>query len=197
MMVVASGAIEPDLVGQVRRADLTIALARHRHDRRRNCRRRSSCRAARSALGSTGRPATSARIVGDGVDVPGASACRRGRRPACAPDRRLGVGRADAVTDGVLDVVELAAPQPVVVVQVGIALGAAAARAMARRAVIAERGAALRAREVEQLRIGRDLSRRRRAPACPPSAARCAFRVRQLADDRRLRATASRARPVV
>ena len=48
------------------------------------------------------------------------------------------VAGADAVADGLRDLVELAAPQPIVVVEIGIALGAAAAGAVARRAIVGE-----------------------------------------------------------
>ena len=61
------------------------------------------------------------------------------------------------MADGLLDIGELAAPQPVVVVEIGIALGAAAAGAMTGRAIVGEGHAPLRAGEVEQLRIGDDL----------------------------------------
>src|SRR5581483_7784497 len=48
----------------------------------------------------------------------------------------LVVAGAHAVADGERDVVELAAPQPVVVVEIGIALGAAAAGAVAGGAIV-------------------------------------------------------------
>jgi hypothetical protein len=70
------------------------------------------------------------------------------------------VARADAVPDGLFDIGELAAPQPVVVVEIGIALGPAAAGAVARRAIIGESDAPLRAREIEQLRIVHDVGDR-------------------------------------
>ena len=66
--------------------------------------------------------------------------------------------------DGLLDVGERAAPQPVVIVEIGIALGAAAAGAVARRAIVGEGAAAQRAGEVEQLR-------RRFRSACSEAAA--------------------------
>jgi len=83
--------------------------------------------------------------------------CRNFRRlqDIVAPESRhiAGMGfvvaRTGAVTDGLVDIGELAAPQPIVVVEVGIALGPAAAGAMARRAIIGEGHAPLRAREVE------------------------------------------------
>src|SRR6185369_17738502 len=51
-------------------------------------------------------------------------------------------------------------PQPVVVIEIGIALAADTAGAMAGRAVIGKRRFALRAGEVEQLRVGGDLLQR-------------------------------------
>jgi hypothetical protein len=68
--------------------------------------------------------------------------------------------RADAELDGLLDGVELAAPQPVVVVQVRIALGAAAARAVARRAIVAEGRLALARGRSEQLGVLLDVIER-------------------------------------
>ena len=60
-------AVEPDGVGQVRRAELAVALAVRRRDRPRNCRRRPSCRrrdrrrrasADRRASARSSRPST-------------------------------------------------------------------------------------------------------------------------------------------
>src|SRR5664279_4101415 len=65
-----------------------------------------------------------------------------------------------AVANGPLDVFELATPQPIVVVEIGIAFAATTAGAMTRRAIIGERGTALRAGEVEQQRVTCDFGKR-------------------------------------
>ena len=61
------------------------------------------------------------------------------------------------MADRVGEVVELAAPDPIVVIEIRIALGAATAGAMAGRAVFAESRTPLRACKLEQLWIGNDL----------------------------------------
>src|SRR5664279_4101414 len=68
---------------------------------------------------------------------------------------------ASTVANGPLDVFELATPQPIVVVEIGIAFAATTAGAMTRRAIIGERGTALRTGEIEQLRIFHDVRNRR------------------------------------
>src|SRR5262249_23148171 len=65
----------------------------------------------------------------------------------------LGMARADAVGDRLINLIEAAAPQPVVVVEIGIALGSPAAGAVAGRAVVAERRSPLRGGEGEQRRV--------------------------------------------
>ena len=71
---------------------------------------------------------------------------------------------ADAVGDRRLDVVERAAPQPVFIGQVAVALRALAARAVAGRAIFGERRLAVSQRQAQQLLVGDDL--RPRSP-CP------------------------------
>jgi hypothetical protein len=61
------------------------------------------------------------------------------------------VARARTVRDGLVDLRQRAAPEPVIVVQIGIAFGAAAAGPVAGSAIIGESPLAERAREVEQL----------------------------------------------
>src|SRR6185436_6346456 len=73
----------------------------------------------------------------------------------------LVVTGARAIADGLLDIRKLAAPQPFIVVEIGVALGAPAARAMARRAVVRKGDPPLRPGKVEQLRIGGNLGKRR------------------------------------
>src|SRR5262249_53560630 len=65
-----------------------------------------------------------------------------------------------AMADRLGDLVELAAPNPVIVIEVRIALGAAAARAVAGCAVLGEGWAPLRARKLEELLIRDDLLQR-------------------------------------
>ena len=70
------------------------------------------------------------------------------------------VTRARAVTDGLLDLSQLATPQPVVVVEIGIAPSPAAAGAVTGRAIIGEGHAPLGAGEIEQLWIVHDIGNR-------------------------------------
>ncbi len=163
------GAVEPDRrrSGWARRA--RGCPCRPRRDRRRNCRRRPSCpRRGRPWRRLEGRRASarSPRPSSISARLSMPSRPKAGIGGPC----RLSAAGADAVTDGLRDLVELAAPQPVVVVEIGIALGAAAAGAVARRAILGEGGPRLRAREVEQLRVGRDLLQRRRGQSARPSA---------------------------
>ncbi len=65
--------------------------------------------------------------------------------------------------------VERAAPEPVVIVQVRVALGTGAADTVAGRAIVAEGGLALRHRDLEQRRIGLDLLRRGLGQPLPAS----------------------------
>src|SRR5262245_57393433 len=67
----------------------------------------------------------------------------------------------NAVPNGEGDIVKLAAPQPFVIVQVGITLRTATTCAMTRRTVFSKRWLAYRARKIEQLRISYDLLQRR------------------------------------
>src|SRR3546814_18336911 len=66
------------------------------------------------------------------------------------------IRRADAVAEGLLDIGQPAAPQPVVVGQAGIAAGAGAARLVAGRAVLGEQHAAAGLCETVQFRVGLD-----------------------------------------
>ena len=59
------------------------------------------------------------------------------------------VSRACAVPDGLRDVGERAAPEPFVVIEIGIASGAAAAGAVARRAIVSKSAASERAGEIK------------------------------------------------
>jgi hypothetical protein len=59
------------------------------------------------------------------------------------------VAGACAVSDGLRDLIERTAPQPIIVVQVGIALGAATTGAVARRAIVREGAPAERPGEIE------------------------------------------------
>src|SRR5262249_44959570 len=68
---------------------------------------------------------------------------------------------ARSVGNRLRDLIERTAPQPVIVVQIGIALGAAAAGAMTRRAIVREGAPAERPREIEQCWRGLDLFQRR------------------------------------
>ena len=67
---------------------------------------------------------------------------------------------AGAVANRLRDLVELAAPQPIVVIQIGISLGAGAAGPVARRAIVGKSAAAERAGKIEQLRGRLDLLQR-------------------------------------
>ena len=77
---------------------------------------------------------------------------------------------------------ELAAPQPVVVVEIGIAFAATTTGAMARRAIIGEGHASLRARKVQQLRIGDNVGDRRRGELVHHRTAH-RFQLREVVDD--------------
>src|SRR5262249_46398882 len=105
--------------------------------------------------------------------------------PECRHDRSLpgvGVARTDAVTNGLRDLVDLAAPDPIVVVEVRIALGAARPLTVAGRAIVGEGRAALRAGKREELRVGEDLLQRRRGELADHRSALCLERI-DLADD--------------
>jgi hypothetical protein len=78
---------------------------------------------------------------------------------------RLRVAGADSELDRLLDLAERAAPQPLIVVQVRITLGAAAARAVTRSAVLAERRAALRIGEIGERLVSLDVGERGRGEA--------------------------------
>ena len=69
------------------------------------------------------------------------------------------VAGAGAVPDRLPDLIERAAPQPIIVDEIWIAFRAAAAGAVARRAIIGEGAAAQRAGKVEQLGRRFDLLR--------------------------------------
>ena len=113
--------VEPDLVGQVGRAEFVVALAVWPVADARNCRRTSSCRwrdrrrsrpAARTACAHN-RPPRKSR-----------SALRMPSRPKAGmlPWWPLSAPERAPWRDRLLDLVERAAPQPIVVVEIGIAL---------------------------------------------------------------------------
>jgi len=64
--------------------------------------------------------------------------------------------------DSRLDVVERAAPQPVVVIEVRETRAALSARPMARRAIVAEHGFAARQRDFHELIVPGDIRERHR-----------------------------------
>ncbi len=100
-----------------------------------------------------------AHVIGDGRDLiglQGAVAAERRHRSLTT----VIVAGARAVGDGLRDGGERAAPQPVVVVEVRIALGAAAAGAVTGRAIVGKGAPAERAGEVEQFRRRLDLLQR-------------------------------------
>src|SRR5208282_2349027 len=70
------------------------------------------------------------------------------------------ISGADAVPDRLCDLVERAAPKPIVVDEIWIAFGAAAAGAVAWRAIVGKAASAKRAGEVKQFRRGFDVLQR-------------------------------------
>ena len=73
------------------------------------------------------------------------------------------IARSRAELDRLHDLLERAAPQPIVVVQIGISLGAGAPGAVAWRAIVAEYRLAPRPRQGQQRRILLDIGERGRA----------------------------------
>ena len=73
---------------------------------------------------------------------------------------RLGIARTHPISDGLHDLVEGAAPQPIVIIEVRIALSAGRADAVARRAIVAEGGLPLSLGEGEQRRVLLDVGQR-------------------------------------
>ena len=163
----AVGTIEPDRVGQIRRTDLALAsavvamtvdaglgidllaLLQIRARRGRKSRER-------------------AHIVRHRLDV-------RSLEDAVAPEGRhtalplLALRGADAIADGERDILKAPAPEPFVVEQIRIALGAAAATTVARRAVFQEHRPPLRAGELRQILVRGDLCKRRLQQPFAPS----------------------------
>src|SRR3954451_22071340 len=80
--------------------------------------------------------------------------------------------RASAELDAVHDLIERAAPEPIVIVKVGVTLSAGAATAVTGRAIVTERRLAAGASEREQCRVIFDFRQRGSAkqnhfvPAC-------------------------------
>src|SRR5262249_34872246 len=105
---------------------------------------------------------------------------------------RLGVAGAYAEHDRLLDLGELAAPDPIIVVEVRIAPRAAAARAVARAAVLAERRATLRIGEVRKALVALDVGERGRGESVAERGAQCA-QVAELGRDRATRGPAAEA----
>ena len=153
--------IKPNLIGQVGCTELTIAFAfRSVTDRAIVGEDLCSARQVGSRLGFETRQR--ANIVGDSRDFGGlqqAIAAEGRHRPLMA----IVVSGAGAVPDGLGDVIQLAAPQPVVVVQVRISFGAAAPGAVTRRAIVSKSAPSKRSREIEQFRRRLDLLQRRRS----------------------------------
>src|SRR5262249_62032613 len=116
-------------------------------------------------FGGGGKAGERAHVVGDIVNVgalENAVAAERGHGRALP---RVRIAGSHAVANGLRDLVERAAPDLFVVVEIGIAARAGTARAMARGAILRESGARLCAREFKELRVGRDLLQRRSGEA--------------------------------
>ena len=141
------GAIEPDLRRQIGRADILVALAFVAVAGGAIVGEDLLAQREIGARASVGRPDSDAHVVGDGRDLGAASGCRRARTPASASRCVSWIGvPARAMVIVVLDLVERAAPEPVVGVEVGIALGALPRRRRGRARSCRRRRPALRAR---------------------------------------------------
>ena len=116
-----SGAVEPDGIAQVRRAELALALAVSPWQTA-QLSAKTFLPAARSAFGSAGKTGERAHVVGDVVDRARLSMPSRPKAGMRARPCVLHPRRADAVADGLRDLVEIAAPDPFVIVEVRIAL---------------------------------------------------------------------------
>ena len=181
--------VKPDPVGQIRRAELAIALAVSAMTD--GAIVREYLLAERQGRFRVGRQARQrAHVVGHGRNLVRASACRRGRKPACCPAGLLSSPERAPWRMVCSISAELAAPQPVVIVEIGIALGAAAARAMTGRAIVGEgRPAPARGRSraaADRRRCSCDA----RPRAFPPSARAAALSACEVVDDRAARVPA-------
>ena len=165
---------QPDAVGEVGRAEFLVALAFGAMTDRAivgvdlPCPPRDPSRAASTGWRSRARNSATA-TISSRLSMP--SRPKAGIWLSCAlawPERT-------PILDRLLDLVERAAPQPVIVVEVRIALGAAAARAVARPAILAERRAALRIGEVGERLVGLDVGERGRGELFRSSARACAL----------------------
>src|SRR5262245_5221032 len=145
------GTVEPDLVREARRADLTIALALlpvadgavvREHFL---AKREIGARLGRQPGQRTGVVCHGRNLIWLQNIV--ATERRHGARPPFI------VNGARTKANGLLDIGELATPKPTAVVEVGLALVTTPTRSMTRRAVVGEGHASLRPGEVEQPRI--------------------------------------------